>query len=129
MLENEYKKDKLALLDRVAVFITNVVGTVWCAVAFALLALISLPEAINGGASSIVEWTTQTFLQLVLLSIILVGQNIQTTRSELKSERDLETDLAIKNELEILIKRIDMIEADETKKIDKILKLLEEKAK
>jgi hypothetical protein len=62
--------------QRVAVKITNAVSTMWCAYIFAAIALISLPAAIRTGDSLvIVAWVAQTFLQLVLLSIIMVGQS------------------------------------------------------
>ena len=60
-----------------AVKITTGVGTMWCAYAFAALALVSLPSAIaSGSAVTLVSWVSQTFLQLVLLSVIFVGQNV-----------------------------------------------------
>jgi len=65
-----------------AVRITSGVGTMWCAYAFAALALISLPDAIKTGRPAIISWIAQTFLQLVLLSIIIVGQNIQSAASD-----------------------------------------------
>ena len=47
----------------------------WCAYLFAAIALISLPAAISTrDPIVIVAWIAQTFLQLVLLSIIMVGQ-------------------------------------------------------
>lgn len=55
--------------------VTKSVGTMWCAYAFAAIALISLPEAIDSGTSALITWVTQTFLQLVLLSILMVGQS------------------------------------------------------
>jgi hypothetical protein len=71
---------------KVAILITRAVGTMWCAYAFALFDLISLPEAIRAGASAIVSWVAQTFLQLVLLSIIMVGQNVQGEAADKRSE-------------------------------------------
>src|SRR5262249_811628 len=59
-----------------AVKITGAVGTMWCAYLFAVLALISLPEAVHGGTATLIAWIAQTFLQLVLLSIIIVGQKV-----------------------------------------------------
>jgi hypothetical protein len=57
----------------------------WCAYLFALLALISLPSAIKThDVVTIVAWIAQTFLQLVLLSIIMVGQNISSAAVEQK---------------------------------------------
>jgi hypothetical protein len=66
----------------VAVKITGAVGTMWCAYAFAALALFSLPEAIRGGTATLVSWVAQTFLQLVLLSIIIVGQKVDGAASD-----------------------------------------------
>ena len=66
----------LDLNGRLARTITETVGTMWCAYAFALLALVALPQAIRGGALTTVQWVSQTFLQLVLLSVIMVGQQV-----------------------------------------------------
>ena len=71
---------------KVAIVITQVVGSMWCAYAFALFDLISLPAAIRGGASAIVSWVAQTFLQLVLLSVIMVGQNVQAAAADKRAE-------------------------------------------
>ena len=60
---------------RIAEKITSAVSTMWCAYIFAAIALISLPAALRtGDPLVIVAWVAQTFLQLVLLSIIMVGQ-------------------------------------------------------
>ncbi len=63
--------------------ITSGVATMWCAYLFAIIALISLPNAIRSGDTLvIVSWIAQTFLQLVLLSIIMVGQNVSSSKLE-----------------------------------------------
>lgn len=68
-----------------AMRITAMVSTMWCAYIFAAIALISLPVAIKSGdVIVIVSWVAQTFLQLVLLSIIMVGQNAQSQSVEQK---------------------------------------------
>jgi hypothetical protein len=61
---------------RIALLLTTVVGTMWCAYAFAVLALIALPSALGGGLFPLIQWVSQTFIQLVMLSVIMVGQNI-----------------------------------------------------
>jgi hypothetical protein len=71
---------------RFAVRITKMVGSMWCAYLFAAFDLLSLPSAIKGGISTIVAWVAQTFLQLVLLSIIMVGQNVQSAAADKRSE-------------------------------------------
>jgi len=74
-----------------AVKVTKAVGTVWCAYAFAALALVSLPAAIGSHNPVIlVSWVSQTFLQLVLLSIIIVGQNVQAAASDKRAEATYE---------------------------------------
>lgn len=72
-----------AFNQRVAEKITSFVSTMWCAYLFAALALISLPAAIRSGdVVIIVAWVAQTFLQLVLLSIIMVGQKVSSSNVE-----------------------------------------------
>jgi hypothetical protein len=74
-----------------AVKVTNGVGTMWCAYAFAALALVSLPAAIlSGNPVVLVSWISQTFLQLVLLSIIIVGQNVLAAASDKRAEATFE---------------------------------------
>ena len=68
---------------RLAEKITSGVSTMWCAYIFAVIALISLPAAIKtGDVVIIVAWVAQTFLQLVLLSIIMVGQQVSSASVE-----------------------------------------------
>ncbi len=81
------------LLDTLGVKITSAVGTMWAAIAFSLLALVSLPAALTSGNTVvIVSWVAQTFLQLVLLPIIMVGQAVQARKTE---KRDNETHQAV----------------------------------
>jgi cobalamin biosynthesis protein CobD/CbiB len=66
--------------------ITKGVGTMWCAYAFALIAFISLPAAIHAGTSALISWIAQTFLQLVLLSIIMVGQKVEGAAADTRAD-------------------------------------------
>ena len=94
--------------DWLAISITKTVGTMWCAYAFAALALISLPDAIQGGTATLISWIAQTFLQLVLLSIIMVGQNIAAEKSDRQLEqtyRDAEALLKVSDEINVLLKQ------------------------
>jgi len=107
---------------RVAVKITRSVGSMWCAYVFAFIALISLPSALRSGNSIIiVGWIAQTFLQLVLLPIIIVGQNVQAAASDARAESDHETLLSIHT----LTSEVHKIQEQQTK----ILEILAEKAK
>ncbi|MDA8118036.1 MAG: hypothetical protein M0000_11780 [Actinomycetota bacterium] len=74
------------------------VGSMWCAYIFAAWDLLSLPAAIHSGIQAIVSWVAQTFLQLVLLSIIMVGQNIQSETADRRSEQTYKDAEAILHE-------------------------------
>ncbi|MDE3085795.1 MAG: DUF1003 domain-containing protein [Acidobacteriota bacterium] len=65
--------------------ITVIVGTMWCAYAFASIALISLPSNIHS-TQNLILWISSSFLQLVLLPIIIVGQNIQAATADKRAE-------------------------------------------
>ncbi len=86
-----------------ALKITGGVGTMWCAYAFAALAIVSLPSAINShDVVTIVSWISQTFLQLVLLSIIIVGQNVQSGAADACAQATYEdADAVLHTALEI----------------------------
>ena len=87
------------LNQKVATKITSFVSTMWCAYIFAAIALISLPAAIKSGDPIvIVAWIAQTFLQLVLLSIIMVGQDASSKGMQQKID---ETHTASLGEFEL----------------------------
>ena len=82
---------------RFGLLITIVVGTMWCAYLFALIALISLPTVLKqaglpigfdfgGGTVVLIAWIAQTFLQLVLLSVIMVGQDVQSKAADKRAD-------------------------------------------
>jgi hypothetical protein len=101
------KAEQMSLNGKIAVVITNMVGSMWCAYAFAVLALISLPDAIKAGRAALIAWIAQTFLQLVLLSVIMVGQRVSAAASDkqaLQTFKDAEALLKIQDELHRLIK-------------------------
>lgn len=101
----------------VAVWITQRVGTMWAAYLFVLVALVSFPQALNaflnGDTVTGVSWLSQSFLQLVLLPIILVGQNVIAAGQDARAETDHETLTALHKinvqQLEIL-ERLDQLQ-------------------
>ena len=87
---------------KVALVITRSVGTMACAYLFALIALISLPAAITSGqVIIIVAWIAQTFLQLVLLSIIMVGQTVQSAASDARAAKEFADTETILDRLDV----------------------------
>ncbi|HUD10147.1 MAG TPA: hypothetical protein VMR28_00565 [Candidatus Saccharimonadales bacterium] len=90
-----------------ALKITNSVGSMWSAYLFAILSLMSLPAIlvlvspslrhdfpswiIAASLITLIAWISQNFLQLVLLPIIMVGQNVIQGQQDAKAEADHKT--------------------------------------
>jgi len=105
----------------VAVLVTKIVGTMYCAYVFTLIAFVALPAALQQGSPTVlVNWLSSNFLQLVLLPIILVGQNVISRAQDARAEADHETLTAL-HELAKL--QIDILDGQ-----NKILELLKQKA-
>ena len=96
--------ERLSLNDRIAVFISRNVGSMLCAYLFAAIGAASLVGAITGNTLLALTFgaLSSYFLQLVLLPIILVGQNVQARHSELVAEEQYKTTLKTYHELEQL---------------------------
>ncbi|MFM2144377.1 MAG: hypothetical protein RI899_165 [Actinomycetota bacterium] len=99
--------------------ITAGVATMWCAYLFAIITLISLPNAIRSNDTLvIISWVAQTFLQLVLLSIIMVGQKSSSAKLEQTINETHDATLVELAELKVL-----------SAEIQKVIKDLEQKVK
>lgn len=100
------KNEHVGFNGRLAMIITNAVSTMWCAYLFAVIALISLPAAIEAGTAALVSWVAQTFLQLVLLSVIMVGQKVAARASDkqaVQTYKDAEALLKMQDQIHTLI--------------------------
>lgn len=86
--------------------ITLVVGTMWAAYLFTVLALFALPDAIKQGTYFVIVWLSSSFLQLVLLPIIIVGQNIQSAAADKRSEETYKDAEAVLKEAEEIQKHL-----------------------
>ena len=89
---------------RLAVWITNNVGTMTCFWMFSVIALLGLPAALveahvisptigligEAGFVILVQWVAQSFLQLVLLPSLMVGQNLQNLAADARSAKTFE---------------------------------------
>jgi hypothetical protein len=88
-------KHDLATVDginaKVAIVLTKVVGTMWCFYVFNGIALISLPSAINTGQlTTIINWVSSNWIQLILLPALMVGQNVQSVAADARALKTFE---------------------------------------
>ncbi len=105
------------------VLITKSVGTMWAAYLFVAIGLISFPQALaafsKGDTLAGVGWLSQSFLQLVLLPVIIVGQNVISASQDARAEADHETLTALHT---INVRQLQLLEEQQ-----KILALLRKK--
>lgn len=92
--------------NKIALLLTKTVGTMWAAYAFAVLAIIGFPGLFSDVVNRYVSWISQTFIQLTMLSVIMVGQTL------LSDKHDEHAD-----SLNDLHDKIDAISTDEDPKI------------
>jgi hypothetical protein len=109
--------------NHLAVTITKAVGTMWAAYLFVLISLVSFPQALNaflnGDTVTGITWLSQSFLQLVLLPIIIVGQNVISAAQDARAAADHETLTALHT---INVRQLRLLEQER-----KILELLEQR--
>ena len=121
---------RVGINGRVALVLTTAVGTMWCAYAFAVLALLVVPQAIHGGLLTFVQWVSQTFIQLVMLSVIMVGQSILGMAADKRAEmtykdaeatfheaQQIQAHLKVQDDaMDTILERLEKLEAGLTKR-------------
>ena len=105
--------------ERLAVIVTHNIGSMWAAYVFVLISLVSFPQALaaflSGDRVTGISWLSQSFLQLVLLPVILVGQRVISTAQDARAETDHETLTALHKINVQQLKILEMLEKIETK--------------
>ena len=90
---------RVGLNGRIGLLITTLVGTMVAGYVFAIIALISLPSAITShNLTVIIAWVSSNFLQLVLLPVIIVGQNLQAKATDTRGMQTYEDAEAVLHE-------------------------------
>lgn len=113
-----------SLNEKLGLGITKRIGTMWAAYAFFALTLVSLPAVlIKGDSVGIISWVAQTFLQLVLLPIIIVGQNIQASAAEKRAVMTYEDAEAVLEEAIKIQKHLDHQDQSLTHLIERLEQL------
>lgn len=93
----------------IAVFLTTRVGTMWAAYSFAVLAIVGLLAILNilpPVVALLVAWGSQTFIQLVMLPIIMVGQNVLGRKSELQADEAFKTTMSTYHDIEQIMQHL-----------------------
>ena len=127
-LVHEAEQKAAGVNTRVAVALTKSVGTMWTAYTFMGLAVVGL-LAILGLLSPIVAllvvWISQTFLQLTLLPIIMVGQNVLGRKSELQADEQFNTTMNSYNDVEHIMQHLSAQDTELLRHTRMLIHLLE----
>jgi uncharacterized membrane protein len=101
---NEVHEQSLTTTDKIALWITDKVGTfnffVFCIV------LTLVPFAIPALMPT-VQFISSAFLQLVLLPLIMIGQNLQSRHAEIRAQSDYEINVKAEREIETILNHLE----------------------
>jgi uncharacterized membrane protein len=127
-LVHEAEQKAAGVNTRIAVALTKSAGTMWTAYTFMGLAVVGL-LAILGLLSPIVAllvvWISQTFLQLTLLPIIMVGQNVLGRKSELQAEEQFNTTMSSYKDIEHIMQHLSAQDTELLRHTRMLIHLLE----
>lgn len=115
------------LNTRIAIALTNSVGTMWTAYTFALIAVVGLFAILgvfNPIVALLVAWASQTLIQLVLLPVIMVGQNVLGRKAELQSDEQFRTTISTYHDIEQIMEHLSAQDAELLKQSHMIIHLL-----
>ncbi len=120
-IKNPYQvhKNSLSSLDKFALFMTDKVGTMGFFIACVILVTIPL---FFDSILPVVQYISSGYLQLILLPLILVGQNLQSRYTEIRAEHDFNTNVKAEKEIETILLHLE--KQDEM--MEKILKKIEQ---
>jgi uncharacterized membrane protein len=112
---NKEASEKLSALDRLACWITNRVGTmgfflivlVWTVVWLGWNLLAPRDLQFDPPTAFVFWLFISNLIQLLLMPLIMVGQNIQGRHSEMRAEHDLEVNVRAEAEIEVVLQHLE----------------------
>jgi hypothetical protein len=111
-----------------AVVLTQGTGTMWTAYVFTVLAIIGLFGLLgwlNPFTFLLTTWVSQQFLQLVLLPVILVGQNVLGRKAELLADEQFHTTMSTYHDIEQIMQHLSEQDAELLHQTKMLIQLLE----
>jgi uncharacterized membrane protein len=108
-------RSKLSLLDRAALFITQYVGTMgfflfifgWTFIWLGLNIFLPSRMRFDPGMGFVLYLFICNVIQILLMPLIMVGQNLQGMHSEARAEHDLEVNVKAEHEIEVILQHLE----------------------
>lgn len=124
---NEVHKASQGINARIAVFLTTVIGSMPTAYVFVVLAftgLLAILGVLSPLIALLVAWLSQTFIQLVLLPVIMVGQNVLNEKQALQADEQFATTQKIYHDLEQAVEHLSEQDKELLKQTDLLLNIV-----
>jgi uncharacterized membrane protein len=123
---NKEQKEKLKPLDKLALFITTRVGTMgffliifgWTVIWLGLNFL--SPWKFDPPMAFVLYLFISNVIQILLMPLIMVGQNIQGAHSEARAEHDLDVNIKAEREIEVVLEHLEYQNAALLKMMEKL---------
>jgi uncharacterized membrane protein len=112
---NEEASKNLSILDRLACWITDRVGTMgfflivvtWTVIWLAWNLLVPRSLQFDPPMAFVFWLFISNLVQLLLMPLIMVGQNIQGRHSEMRADNDLEVNVKAEAEIEVVLQHLE----------------------
>jgi uncharacterized membrane protein len=125
-----HKQEQQGINARIAVILTTLVGSMPTAYLFVILAIVGL-LGITGVLSPVVAllvaWLSQTLIQLVLLPVIMVGQNVLNRKAEIQADEDFKINQKSFHDIEQVMQHLQAQDAElgkHTEALEKLMKMI-----
>ena len=117
---NKENKESMSITDKISLWITNKVGTFGF---FLFTICLTIAPFIKPDLMVAVQFISSAFLQLVLLPLIMIGQNLQSQHAETRAEADYEIDKKAELEIETILQHLEQQSEIMIKILDRLVKL------
>jgi hypothetical protein len=121
------EKSNAGINQKIAIALTKSVGTMACAYCFTLLAVAGFPGLLGANVAQYVQWISQTFIQLTMLSVIMVGQGLLGRKQELQAEESFNTTMKTYHDIEQIIEHLSSQDTELLKQTSMLLEILGKK--
>lgn len=126
---NEHHKEKLSAINKLALWITNHVGSMgfffiifcWTAIWLSWNTLAPANLRFDPYPAFVLWLFISNMIQIFLMPLIMVGQNLQSKHSELRAEQDFSINKKAETEIETILMHLE----NQNELILKILKRLD----
>ncbi len=105
-LLHDAEKAAASLNQKIAIGLTQGVGTMLCAYVFAVLAVLGFPGLFGPEVAGLVSWASQTFIQLTMLSVIMVGQAVLGRKQEIQADEQFNTTVNTYHDIEQIMEHL-----------------------